>query len=363
MSDLKILHLSTATSWRGGEQQLVYLYKELNLIGITQLVLLPSGSALQNYCRFEKMSFETFKKKGFMALGLASTLAKLARANSYDLVACHDSHAHSAAVYASKFFGLQLPIVVHRKVDFPVGQNFISRAKYNHPSVKAFICVSEEVRRILGKTVRKAQSLHVVYDGIDLERFKEPGKKLRKELEIADDELLIGNVAALTHQKDHLSFIKSAEILLAAGQKMKFVILGDGELMPSLKHYIQGKVLEKEIYLLGFRQNIDELLPEMDLFLFSSRKEGLGTSVLDAFAAGVPVVCTDAGGLKNIIRHQENAYLGKVGDPESLAEGVEWMFSDEERKLKIVRQAEEDVQEFSYVKMAKGCLEVYQSIF
>ena len=297
-----------------------------------------------------------------MGLALSFNLAKLTREHKFDVLSCHDSHAHSAAILATRLYGLKSPIVVHRKLDYAVGKNAFSRAKYCHSSIRAFICVSDKVKDVLAQTVKSKNLLHVVYDGIDIHRFQNKAKTLKSELNIGSDEVLIGNVAALSNQKDPFSFIQAAQILLKAGVKARFVWIGEGELYEEVQQQIRRLKLEEKVKFLGFRKDVESLLPDLDLLLFTSQNEGLGTSVLDAFTAGVPVVCTNAGGLQNFIRHQQNAFMAEVGKPKSLAGGVQWMLSDQSRREEIIHEALSDVQNFSYEKMGISSLEVYQEV-
>jgi glycosyltransferase involved in cell wall biosynthesis len=357
-----ILHVSTATSWRGGEQQLAYLFRELKTKGIEQTILCPEGSALANHCRFEKMRFQTYRKRSGLGFLLGQRLGRLANSLDVDLVTAHDSHAHSALINAASFFGLKKPSVVHRKVDFPVGGNSLSKRKYRHPAIAHYICVSEEVRNILSRVV-EMDRMSVVYDGIDLNRFPTRSDFLRTHYSISPEKKLIGNVSALTAQKDPFTFLKTAAALKERGFNAHFFLIGEGELKREMMKRAADLGIQEEVTFTGFLDNIEEVLPSLDLLLFTSVKEGLGTTVLDAFSAGVPVVCTQAGGLNEIIEHGKNAYSAAVWDSDGLAKGVQWMFEEEGRIAEVTSSARSTVQAFSFEEMASKTLAVYRGLF
>src|ERR1051326_2761682 len=212
---MNILHISTPLSWRGGEQQLVYLVEELNKKNISQWILGSRNSELEKYCRKNKISFISQDKPISISLFSAARILRLSKNLHIDLMHTHDSHAHSVSVLSAAVFGNKTPVVLSRKVDFPIKKNWFSRYKYNHSSVKKIICVSAAVKNILAPDIKRKETLSVVYDGIDISRFSyKPSAILRKTFSISENELIIGNVAALAPHKDYFPFVHTAEILL-----------------------------------------------------------------------------------------------------------------------------------------------------
>lgn len=117
---MNILHISTPSSWRGGEQQVAYLVQALREAGIAQAVLCPVGAALATRSEVEGTDTLAFQSRGPLGLRLALRIAEVTRGSTYTLIHTHDSHAHTSAVLAATLFGMNLPVVVSRRVDFPV---------------------------------------------------------------------------------------------------------------------------------------------------------------------------------------------------------------------------------------------------
>jgi glycosyltransferase involved in cell wall biosynthesis len=109
----------------------------------------------------------------------------------------------------------------------------------------------------------------------------------------------------------------------------------------------------------GFRSDLDALWPDIDLFLFTSRTEGLGTSILDALAHGIPVVSTNAGGITEIISHLDSGYLAEVGDAQGLAEGVRTVLGNADLYRKLVDGGYKKVREFDKRKTAEKTMQSY----
>lgn len=363
MSSPKILHLATAKSWRGGEQQLVYLAEELARKDVSQTIVCSKGSELEAYCQKYQMEHKAFAKRSSLDLNFARQLARLARNGQFDIVHAHDSHAHTFVVLAADLFGLKLPIVIHRKVDYAISRSFFSRYKYNHPAIRRIICVSHEVERVLAKSLRQADNCVVIHDGIDLDKFIIPAENiLRKEFDISDETRLIGNVAAVTQQKDYFTFVETARLTLQKTRSIHFFIIGNGDQMEQIKALVASHHLNSHFTFTGFRKDINSILPCLDILLFTSEKEGLGTTILDAFAAGVPVVSTNAGGIPEIVEHNVNGLMAPVKDCAALALQLQRLLTEAGLREKLTVAAQQRVQFFSKENTAEKTLEIYRQL-
>lgn len=358
---LNILHVVTAMSWRGGEQQAAYLIEELEKRQINQTVLCSQGSEMEVHCQKNAINYMACRKRGSMDLKYARTLKKLCVKLEIDLVHLHDSHAHTFAVIAASLFRNRTPLVLSRRVDFPIGNNWASRYKYNHPNIKKIICVSDKIKEITSKGISRKEKLTTVHSGIDLNKFRKTDK-LRKELKLQDGIYLIGNSSALADHKDYFTFVDVAEKVLAEREDLLFIIFGKGPLEQEIKDYIRGKHLEKDILMMGFRDDIAEILADLDIFLMTSKTEGLGTSVIDAFAAGVAVVSTAAGGIPELVENEETGLLCGVKDVECLSNSVMKILNHPDIKEELQRKAKEKARNFSKEATAEKTLAFYKQI-
>ncbi len=361
---MKVLHFSSAKTWRGGEQQIAYLLSELRDHGIKQHIFCIEDSSLAAYCDKQQFSFSTYQKRASINPLPGAKLSRIVKKNKIDIIHIHDAHAHTFACISATFFGLKTPLVLSRRVDFPIKQSIFSRWKYNHPSIKAIFCVSAFIKKVIERDIQDTSIIKVIHSGLDLSRFQFPKNSiLKKEFNIPLESPLIANVAAIAPHKDYFTFVDAAAHILKHRPDARFLIIGgDGGEEQAIRNYIQQKQLGDYIQLTGFRNDIPHILPGIDLFLFTSKEEGLGTSLLDALACSVPVVATNAGGATEIIKHNKTGLVAEVKNSDQLALHVLKLLEDEVLKNRLVKNGLEQLEQFSIQKTGKATLEGYRTV-
>ena len=324
---MKVLHLSAEKTWRGGEQQIAYLIEESLALGLQIHVACQTDSPFEAHCIRHSIPHSSLSFRKFAGLTAARALKKICRTFGISLIHAHSSIAHSAAVLSASL-GNPTPIIISRKVVIPLKRKITTRWKYNHPSIKKIICVSDAVSQIVRASITDHQKLATVHDGIDLTRFQNipRSRKIRDEFQISPDQKLIINIAALGHDKDLFTFLRTAkrviEKTLKSSQSVHFLIAGSGPLREQLDSEIHRLGLTDHVTLAGFRQDIPELLQEADLFFTSSRSEGLGSSILDALASRKAVIATAAGGIPELIEDHKTGLLAPIGDDHALSAAI-----------------------------------------
>lgn len=361
---MKVLHVSTPRSWRGGEQQAAYLLKALDAADVEVAILCQEQSVMEEKMKAGHILSITYPSRGWLNLSLAKKMAEVSKAGKFDIIHTHDSHAHSAAVIASTLFGNTTPVVVSRRVDFAVSSHPFSFWKYNHSVVKKIICVSEMIRRITAPSIKDPSKLCVIHSGIDVSayEFTPSGNVLRSELPVKAEEKIVGNFSALADHKDYPVFLKTAMSLLKNKVPVHFVIAGTGDQEQMIRRFVESHQAGDRIHLLGFRKDIPVLMKALDVFLITSRTEGLGTIVLEAFAAGVPVVATRAGGIPELVEDEVTGLLADVGDHDGLGRAVLRIFEDEKLRRMLTDNAKRKVQDFSFRSTAMKTLRIYEEV-
>jgi glycosyltransferase involved in cell wall biosynthesis len=359
---MKVLHLSSEKSWRGGEQQMAYLIEELNQLGVPSYVAAKPGSAFEKWCRKKNISCEAIDFRNDFDFTSALRLKNYCSKERFDLIHLHSSRSHGIAFLAS-LLGNKTPLVLSRKVDFGLKGNLFSRWKYNHSRIKKIICVSDKIRSIVGRSINHPEKCVTVYDGVDLERFSGKGVRgvIRKELGIADDEIIIGNIAAIAPHKDYFTFLDTVTIL-SGKIKAKYFISGDGPLRNEIEKRIKALHLEKDVFMLGFRNDLENVFADLSLLLYTSKEEGLGSTLLDAMAYGLPIVTTEAGGIPEIVMNGFNGLTAPIGNAQKLSEQVMLMLSDNSLREKLISNGKKFVRDFSKEKMAERTLEIYKEV-
>lgn len=210
------------------------------------------------------------------------------------------------------------------------------------------------------------RKIHVVYSGIDMKRFSIPSPqsiaRLRDEFGIQPELPLIGNVAALTGHKDHRCLIESMALLKGRGVRYKLIILGEGEERTHIEEQIKKYNLEDSVILAGFRSDVGDFYSLFDIFVLSSRDEGLGTAILDALAIGIPVIATDAGGIPEILENEQYGLTVAKRNPELLAAAIEGLIKNSALRDMYKNKGPERARFFSAEDMVAKTYRLYETI-
>lgn len=364
-----ILHVNTEPTWRGGESQAFHLVAGLKAAGHRVCVAALPGSALAERCRSTGIDLFEVGMAGDLDLGAASRLARFARAGSFDVIHAHTARAHAIGLLA-RWLGAPQKLVVHRRLDFPVSKNFASRWKYRSPRVDLFIAVAAVIRQILIDAGVQAEKVKVVHSSIDLSRFEEArsrraeiGARTRAELGLPAGVPVIGNVAHLAGHKAQRDLVSAMPAVLREIPEARLVIVGDGKERPNLEAQIRGLSLQAGVLMTGFRADVPNVLAAFDVFAMSSRLEGFCNSVLEAFAVGVPVVSTRAGGLPEMVFDGETGLLTPVGDPDALASAIVRILRDRDLGSRLAASGRRLVEsEYTVAKMVERTRAAYADL-
>jgi glycosyltransferase involved in cell wall biosynthesis len=238
---------------------------------------------------------------------------------SPDIVHVHDSHALTLVRWAMDFgywTAEPPPIVASRRVDFSI------RRRSGWFKVDRVIAVSNAVERVLIASGLPQTAITVIRDGIDPDEIRANAAQpydVRARLGLAPGTPLAVNAAALVDHKDHRTLLKAAAHARALQPGLHWVIAGEGELRHTLEREISQQGLDDIVHLLGYVNQVDALIREANVFVMSSKEEGLGSVILHALALEKPVVATAGGGIPELLPPEA---LVPVRDAESLASKV-----------------------------------------
>jgi glycosyltransferase involved in cell wall biosynthesis len=357
-----IMHLDSALSWRGGQQQVLYLVNGLRQRNIISLLACPPGSVLFKEALSQVTSVFPLHIFGEWDILAVKRLRQLIRNLKVNILHCHDSHAHTIGLLAT--MGMDnCKLVVTRRVDFRIGNNFISKLKYKQ-RVDKYIAVSAGVKKVLELDGIDPARITVVHDGIEVNHFlcRDKATNLYRELGLDPAKPIIGNVAALAPHKDQQNLLHAAKMVLEQFPETQFLIVGAGELEKDLKQLAANLNILDNVIFTGFRADVPQILTILDIFAVSSYLEGLGSSTLEAMAAGLPVVATRTGGIPEIIQNSINGILVPPRDSEALAWAMMELLKDKKMRQKMGSASLQIVKNFSVDKMVEGNLAVYNQL-
>ncbi len=359
------LHIDTARTWRGGQNQALLTVLGLRAAGHrTVLVAHPAGE-LRRRAR-EGPDLIPLAPRSELDLAAAWRLTRVIKDVRPAIIHAHDPHGVAMAALALAYQGQgtnanepQPQLVASRRVDFPLKGNAFSRWKYRQ--VRAFICASEAIRHMLIEQGVPATDAITVHEGIDLAHVDSaPPVNVHEMFWLPHKAPLVGNIGALVPHKGQRYLVEAAAMVVREVPDARFLILGEGELKPALEKQIAEAVLTKHVLLAGFRPDVLSILKGFDLFVMPSVTEGLGTSLLDAMACAKPIVASRVGGIPEVVRHGETGLLVPPKDSRDLAASIIRLLLDPALTVRLPEAGRKRVQERSSLeRMVSGTPAVY----
>ncbi|MGB9744610.1 MAG: glycosyltransferase [Desulfurella sp.] len=335
---MKILHLDTQKGFRGGEQQLIYLAQGLRELGIDSIIAAKD----ELYKKANAMGFETIDSSNLKQL--------LGAAKQCDILHAHASKAHTLGVFLKLL--TKKPLVYTRRVDYK--QKKISKLKYL--LTDKVVCVAKSIEKDLYKNFHI--QAETIYSSVDFDLIDKVDTKKVETIKKQYGPLIIGNIGALTAQKDHKTLIDAASQL---DKSYTFLILGEGNLKQELEVYAKQKGVTNIVFL-GFRDDIQNYLAAFDLFVISSQNEGICSSILQAFLFKIPVVATNAGGVSELIGDNYRGLLVPIKDSQKLAFAIKKLLSEKDFSQTLVNRAFDFVKDFNYKITSKNYLNIYKML-
>jgi glycosyltransferase involved in cell wall biosynthesis len=361
------LHIDTARTWRGGQNQVLLTVNGLREIGQrAALVAHPDGELRRRAA--EGLELIPIAPRSEMDLAAAWRLNRVVKRLQPDVIHAHDPHGIAMASLAlslgssSSRAGRGPALVASRRVDFHLKGNSLSRWK--NRQVDCFIAASDAIRRILVSDGVSEERVVTVHEGIDVERIAGTSPvNVHEAFWLPHRAPVVGNVAALVPHKGQRHLIEAARLVIQEIPDTRVVILGEGDLREQLERQIREHHLEKHVLLPGFRTDVIGCIKGFDVFAMSSVTEGLGTSLLDAMACGRPIVATSAGGIPEVVVNGETGVLTPPRDHHAMARAIVDLLEDEPRRVRMGQAGFARVrQHFSAEQMVAGTAAVYERV-
>jgi glycosyltransferase involved in cell wall biosynthesis len=358
------LHIDTARTWRGGQNQVLLTVNGLREIGHrAALVAHPDGELRRRAA--EGLELVPLAPRTEMDLSAAWRLARVLKRLQPAVVHAHDAHGVAMASLALSLggTGAQGPaLVASRRVDFHLRQNSFSRWK--HRQVDCFICASEAIRQMLVADGVPPDRTVTVHEGIDLDHARSaPMVNVHEAFWLPHRAPVVGNVAALVPHKGQRHLIEAAHLVIQQMPDVRFLILGEGELREALERHVREHHLEKHVFLPGFRTDVLGCMKSFDLFVMSSVTEGLGTALLDAMACGKAIVATRTGGIPEVVEDGETGRLVPPRDHAAMAQAILAVLADDEQRRRMGEAGLARVQKrFTVERMVAETAAVYARV-
>lgn len=276
-------------------------------------------------------------------------LAALLRSSRIELLHTHSSKAGIVGRLAATLAGT--PAVVHTVHGWSFNDTqppalrrfYVALERLAARRTHALVFVAQaDLDRGAALKIGDPARYHLFRSGIDRDRYVAPPgarEATRGALGYGPDDVVVGTLACLKAQKAPLDFVAAAAAAARSDPRLRFFIAGDGELRGDVEREVAARGLAAKFRLLGWRQDVPEVLAAMDLFALTSKFEGLPRAVLQAMAAGVPVVATAVGGTPEVVRDGVTGRLVPPGAPDAAAAAIVDLAADPALRRSCVEAA------------------------
>ncbi len=360
MKKIRVAHIETGLKLYGGAYQVMLLLQSLPEFEIENELICVEGSDIEKAALSLGIPTHTLKSAGDLDFSMISPIKKILRKSSIDVVHLHSRRgADVMGAIAAKWAGI--PTVLSRRVDNPESRF----APFKYKLYDQVITISEAIKSVLIQAGVPEHNIQCVRSSLDAKRFDLPVNHARWEqlLGTKAKHRKIAMLAQLIPRKGHALLIDAAHEIRQKHPDTVFVLFGKGALLESLQQDINRQGLQESFFLPGFIQNIEELLPGCYVVAHPAYREGLGISLLQAQAAGVPVVTSATGGMLEVIAEPCTGFFIEPGNHQQLATQLIKLLDDTALRERMGQKAKDWVNAtFSVKKMAQGNAEVYQKI-
>jgi glycosyltransferase involved in cell wall biosynthesis len=381
---MHILHITTQTSWRGGENQIRYLIQGLKhhpRIGLQHVALQPNTNIATKFKGVAPV--HEVRMRNDVDLFAALKIAKYCLTHGINMIHTHSGRAHSLGIFTKKIMRYvlkqktnaskpdqltQVPkLIVHRRVEHKKKLSTMDRWKYLNDEVDAYICVSSAVARAMLQSGVPATKIHIAPSAVDASPYTDKDlmrAKARESLNIEQDTLVFTFTGAIEESKGVLDLLRAWSILLkhpiVHQQKVQLLIAGEGPLLKELQANAGDSQWQHSVSYLGFRNDIPDILCASDVLVLPSHAEGLGTVLLEGGLAGCALIGTKVGGIPDIIQNDTTGKLVQAHSPQELAQAMIEMASSETTRAQLSQNVQKTIAtNFSLEAMVSKNLEVY----
>ncbi len=304
-------------------------------------------------------------KNNLTILKQSKNIIKYIKKHQIDMI-----HAHLPwAGFVSRLVHRQTGIpVVYSEHNMQERYHFITKYlnKYTYNWQNLALGVSQDVSNSIQKNINPKIPVKTLLNGVNTERFqrnKESGKIIRKQFNIPENAVVIGNVAVFRFQKRLIEWLRVMKEVIDKNTNVYGILVGAGPLEKEIKNQLTKLNLKEKVLLTGLQTDVKPYFNAMDIFMMSSSFEGLPIALLEAMSMECAIVTTDAGGIKEVIRHEQDGLLCNVNDWKKLPDLLHNLIDDQKLLNLYQKNARKRViDSFSLKSMVKQLEDVYLSL-
>lgn len=304
------------------------------------------------------------RRKGF-DFSYIIKLTNMLRRKKIDIVHSHNRTAFFYGTIAARIAGIRnIVYTEHGRTEKLSVKTRVAHRLMNRALKKTVVVTRYLKEMLINEEGFNPNKIQIIPNGIDGNRFliKESTLKYENGLFLEKEDKIIVIVARLDPIKNHTLLFKAMELIDKEEHKIKLLVVGDGPLKSTLIQEVRKKNLHDRIFFLGERDDIPNILAGIDLFVLSSLSEGMSITLVEAMAAGLPIIATEVGGNPDLINHEQNGLLVPTGDEKAMADAILKVLKDTKLARSLGEAARQKFEsEYTLEKMVKRYIDVFET--
>lgn len=370
---INILHFFSLAEIGGTELMVYSLIKNLDRERFNnQVCFLEAEGPLTHY--YQRLGIKThhlnFSKRNFL-ISLIK-LFHLLKRNKIDMLNIYGLRAHVIGRVVGRLAGARVIIGgLHSQISSDKGNGLVRYAglyldKLTFPLLTAYIANNKTSIDYMAENGFDTGKIKYIPNGIELDEFRRPTDKLKTyktlPFKVDSNSVIITCVANLRPVKNHIMLLNGITPLLKKNHDLKLLLVGGGDTQKEVLNYIDRHNFQDSIFLLGMRNDIPEILAISDIFALTSLWEGMPGSIMEAMAAGLPIVATDVGDVKELVEYGKTGFLVEVGDVNALTGYIKRLVEDKDLRERMGQEGSRKIDNYSLEKMVTRTEEFYLDI-
>ncbi len=359
---IRIALIDKQRSWTGQAKRTLLIAGTLDRNSFEPVAVCQPGSVLAEKLRELNIPVSEVRMDGIRQFRAILEVKRILTSHKIDIVDTHGYRDHIISIFAARLARTKAVLrTKHNAV--PLKSGVFSRFVYNMLTTRV-IAISEHIRQVLIDSGMRPENVTTIPSSVDVEKFspREKSPAILREFGLTPQTQVLGMVARIHQNKGYTYLLDAMPSIIKTGVDRKLLMIGKGS--DKLMDRLKALDIERHVIAPGFREDVTEVLSVVDVFVLPSLREGLGTAILEAMAMGKPIISTRVGGIPEAVQHGVNGLLVPPADTPALAEAVEELLADEEKRRSMGRRSREIAENrFSHTLMVSEMQSLFRQIF
>jgi glycosyltransferase involved in cell wall biosynthesis len=357
---MRVLYVDLEREWRGGQSQALLTVRGLRALGHDAQLLCVRDSPLARRAEAAGIPLHDVGRRARRAAA-AFLLRKLLSQQNFEVLHANEPHALTSAWLAGAH--KSVPVLISRRVAYPLSRGALAQRRYQ--IARRIVAISRFVANSVLNSGLSPEKVRIVYEGVEVPSAVTPEvrERARRRWGVGENEILLGCVGYLLPEKGQEIAVRALSRVRVKIPGARLLLAGNGPCQAGLESLARQHGLSDAVIFAGFVEDVPQVYAALDVFVFPSLAEPLGTSLLAAMAWGLPVLAVGSGGVPEYVEDGDNGLLVTRPDAGLFSAGMLRLLSEPEFAKRLGAAAREAIQErFTADHMVESTIRVYEDV-